>query len=98
MSETKELTRGEQLRKALIYERKNGYDCLKPGEMEAMEAYCTGYKEYLDAGKTERECVDRTIAMAEAAGFRAYTRGMELKPGDKVYHSNRDKAIAQVLL
>ena len=35
------------------------------------EAYCTGYKQVLDAGKTERECVDRAIAQAEAAGVRA---------------------------
>ena len=93
MDEFKEPTRGEQLRKALVYEKKNGYDRLLPGELEAMEAYCTGYKQFLDAGKTERECVDRTIALAEAAGFRPYTRGMELKPGDKVYRSNRGKAI-----
>ena len=37
----------------------------------------------LDAGKTERECVDRAVALAEAAGFREYKRGMDLKPGDK---------------
>jgi len=93
MDECKEPTRGEQLRKALAYEKKNGYDRLLPGELEAMEDYCTGYKQFLDAGKTERECVDRTIALAEAAGFRPYTRGMELKPGDKVYRANRGKAI-----
>ena len=52
MDENKEMTRGEQLRKALAYERKNGYDRLQPGELEAMEAYCTGYKQFLDAGKT----------------------------------------------
>ena len=93
MDENKELTRGEQLRRALVYDKKNGYDRLLPGELEAMEAYCTGYKQFLDAGKTERECVDRTIALAEAAGFRPYERGMELKPGDKIYRSNRGKAI-----
>ena len=93
MDENKEVTRGEQLRRALVYNKKNGYDRLLPGELEAMEAYCTGYKQFLDAGKTERECVDRTIALAEAAGFRPYERGMELKPGDKIYRSNRGKAI-----
>jgi len=93
MDEMKELSRGEQLRKALTYQKKNGYDRLLPGELEAMDAYCTGYKQFLDAGKTERECVDRTIALAEAAGFRPYTRGMELKAGDKVYRVNRGKAI-----
>ena len=93
MSEKKELTRGEQLRKSLVYNKKNGYDRIDPAELEAMEAYCAGYKQYLDAGKTERECVDRTIALAEAAGFRPFTRGMEVKPGDKVYQVNRGKAI-----
>ena len=93
MDERKEETRGEQLRRALAYEKKNGYDRLQPGELEAIEAYCAGYKQFLDAGKTERECVDRTIALAEAAGFRPYTRGMDLKPGDKVYQVNRGKAI-----
>ena len=91
--EMKEQTRGEQLRKALLCDKKNGYDRLAPGEAEAMESYCTGYKQFLDAGKTERECVDRAIALAENAGFRPYTRGNELKPGDKVYRVNRGKAI-----
>ena len=89
----KDMTRGEELRKALSYDRKNGYDRLLPGEREAMEEYCAGYKEFLDAGKTERECVDRAVALAEAAGFRAYERGMELKPGDKVYRVNRGKSV-----
>ena len=89
----KDMTRGEELRKALSYDRKNGYDRLLPGEREAMEEYCAGYKEFLDAGKTERECVDRAVALAEAAGFRAYARGMELKPGDKVYRVNRGKSV-----
>ena len=93
MADNKEKSRGEQLREALQYKRKNGYDCLREGDLERMEAYCEGYKAYLDAGKTERECVERTVAMAEAASFRAYARGMDLKPGDKVYCVNRDKAI-----
>ena len=98
MSEKKELTRGEQLRKSLMYDRKNGYDRMDASEMDALNTYCEGYKQYLDAGKTERECVDRTVAMAEAAGFRPYVRGTELKPGDKVYRVNRDKAITLAVI
>ena len=98
MSEKKELTRGEQLRKSLMYNRKNGYDRMDAAEMDALNTYCEGYKQYLDAGKTERECVDRTVAMAEAAGFRPYVRGTELKPGDKVYRINRDKAITLAVI
>ena len=98
MDENKELTRGERLRKDLAYERKNGYDRVEPEELEAMEAYCTGYKQFLDAGKTERECVDRAVALAQGAGFRAYERGMELKPGDKIYKVNRGKALMLAVL
>ena len=83
MDEQKENTRGEALRKALLYQKKNGYDRLAPGELEAIHDYCEDYKAFLNAGKTERECVDRTIAMAEAAGFRPYTRGMALKAGTR---------------
>ena len=93
MDEKKEQSRGEQLRKALTYQKKNGYDRLLPGELELIDEYCAGYKAYLDAGKIERECVDRSIALAEAAGFHPYIRGMELKAGDKVYVSNRGRAI-----
>ena len=93
-----ENSRGEQLRKALSYTKKNGYDRVDRAELEAMDAYCTGYKQFLDAGKTERECVDRTIVLAEAAGFRAYQRGMALKPGDKVYRANRGKAVMLAVL
>ncbi|MBO5727502.1 MAG: aminopeptidase [Oscillospiraceae bacterium] len=93
MSDKKEKTYGDQLREQLLYKRKNGYDRLAEGELEKMEAYCQGYKAFLDAGKTERECVERAVAMAQAAGFQPYQRGMALKPGDKVYRINRGKAV-----
>ena len=93
MDDNKELTRGEELRKSLLYQQKNGYDLLPQEELVTMNSYCEGYKQFLDDGKTERECVVRSIAMAEAAGFRPYTRGMQLVAGDKVYKTNRDRAI-----
>ena len=91
MSEEK--TASQLRREALTYEQKNGWDMLAEGEKAALEAYCEDYKKFLDAGKTERECVDYTVRLAQANGFRAFERGMELKPGDKVYRVNRDKAI-----
>ena len=89
----KDMSRGEELRAALCYQKKNGYDRVNREELEPMEAYCTGYKQFLDAGKTERECVDQAAALAKAAGFQEYRRGMELKPGDKIYRVNRGKSI-----
>lgn len=89
-------SRGEELRKNLLYKPKHSFANFNLEEMEALEAYCTGYKQYLDIGKTERECVDRSIFLAEAAGYKEYTPGMTLKTGDKVYSNNRGKAITLV--
>ena len=91
MSEEK--TASQLRREALTYQQKNGWDMLAEGERDALETYCEDYKKFLDAGKTERECVDYTIRLAKANGFQPFQRGMELKPGDKIYHVNRDKAV-----
>ena len=64
----KEKSRGDQLREALCYDKKNGYDRVNREELEAREAYCTGYKQFLDDGKPERERVDRAVAPPEAGG------------------------------
>ncbi len=76
---------------------KNGYDRLagdqRASVAEAMNAYCQDYKAFLDAGKTERECVDEGIRQAQAKGFKPFVRGMALKAGDKVYYSNRGKML-----
>lgn len=98
MSEQKVETRGEQLRKTLLHKPKHGFEQFRLEEKEALEAYCTGYKQFLDIGKTERECVERTISLAEEAGFKPYVRGMALTPGDKIYTNNRSKAITLAVI
>ena len=47
----------------------------------------------MDAGKTERECVTEAVRLAEAKGFKPFTRGMAVNPGDKLYRINRGKAL-----
>lgn len=83
----------EVRRDALTLEKKNGYDLVEDSAISAMDDYAAGYKRFLDAAKTEREAVDAAIALAEEKGFVPFVRGMELKPGDKVYRSNRGKAL-----
>ena len=80
-------------RAELFYEQKNGYDSLSLEGREAMDAYCEGYKRYLNESRTERESVRNAIELAEAEGFTEYVSGMALKTGDKVYYSNRGKAL-----
>lgn len=80
-------------RKELFYEKKNGYDSMDAAAREAMEAYCEGYKAYLNDSRTEREAVANAIRLAEREGFVEYRAGMELKAGDKVLFNNRGKAL-----
>ena len=77
----------------ILLEKKNGYDLISDKDREAMENYSREYISFMNSAKTERECVNECIRMAEAKGFRAYETGMELKPGDKVYYNNRGKNI-----
>ena len=93
MEEKKEQTPAQKLREELFFAPKNGYDRLAAGEGEKIQTYCEGYKTFLDAGKTERECVDYAIVKAQAAGFRPLVRGEKLQPGDKVYRNNRGKSL-----
>ncbi len=51
-----------------------------------------GYKQYISDCKTERECVQGAIALAEKAGYRPYDNG-PLQANDKVYFVNRGKSI-----
>ena len=81
----------KELRERLLSTKKNGYD--RPLDEAAMEAYCDGYKAFLNAGKTERLCAAETVRLAEARRYRPYVRGMALSAGDKVYLSNRGKAV-----
>ncbi len=83
----------KEWKEKLLMEKKNGYDRLPADEREAMEDYCRGYRAFLNAGKTERECVREGIRLAEEKGFRPYTRGMALRAGDKVYLNNRGKML-----
>lgn len=77
----------------LFYQQKNGYDLIDKKELELVESYCKGYISYLNGAKTEREAVASGIRLAEERGFVPYKTGMELKPGSKVYFSNRSKAL-----
>lgn len=52
------------------------------------------YKAFLDEGKTERECVEVLIQQAEKNGYKNIESVDSLKPGDKVYVTKFNKAIA----
>ena len=52
------------------------------------------YKNFLDNGKTERECVNQMIKIALENGYSSIETFDSLKPGDKVFVQKMNKAIA----
>ncbi len=74
-------------------ELKNGWNVIDENEKKMVFDFGEGYKKYLDDGKTERECVTATVALAEKAGFKPLAEVDTLKPGDKVYAVNKNKGI-----
>lgn len=79
-------------------ERELAWKKYKSKQIKEMESLSKSYKDFLNAGKTERECVKKSVELAKEAGYRDINEmlegGYKLKPGDKVYAVNMDKAIA----
>lgn len=88
----------QEERNALLYKPQNGLDRISAVEEAEMNDYCEQYKAFLDVSKTERECVVSAIRLAEAKGFKPYTPGMAVAPGDKLYYNNRGKAIMLMII
>ena len=58
------------------------------------ESLINSYKQFLDKGKTERECVSQIISLARQEGFKDISECDSLKAGDKVFVQKMNKAIA----
>ena len=65
--------------------------------IKKLEKLCKEYREFLDNGKTERECVDTIVNGIEKEGYRELEslmkEGATLKKGDKVYSVWMNKSI-----
>lgn len=66
--------------------------------MKELEALNREYRDFLDNGKTERECIDTIVNTIEAEGYRELESliesGAKLQKGDKVYSVCMNKSIA----
>ena len=66
-------------------------------QLDELEKFNAGYMDFLSECKTERECTDKVVDDARAAGYRDLNEliknGEALKAGDKVYRVNMGKSI-----
>ena len=78
-------------------ERKNLWQTYSEAQIRELEEVNAQYRTCLDEGKTERECVKKTIELAEAEGYRnmkdLIKAGTKIHAGDKVYMDYMGKAI-----
>ena len=79
-------------------ERKNAWLSYGESDEKEMEKLAKDYRAFLDAGKTERECVTELVREAEANGYVSLeakqTAGEKIQPGDKVYAVGMRKIMA----
>ncbi|MBQ5992460.1 MAG: aminopeptidase [Clostridia bacterium] len=78
-------------------ERTVAWNTYNKTELRKLETVSKEYRAFLDAGKTERECVTAAITLAKAAGYRdlkeVIAANGKLAAGDRVYADCMGKAI-----
>ena len=83
-------------------ERPNAWKNYNKTELKKLEDTAKEYRQFIDAGKTERECAAYAVSALERAGYisleTAVTAGKKLKAGDKVYLNKMGKAILIFLI
>ena len=87
-----EKSAADQLRDALTRRQKHACEVLSEDEIARADEFCEGYKAFLNACKTERECTDWFIARAQELGFAPYEEGKIYPPGSKIFLDNRGKS------
>ena len=83
-------------------ERPNAWKNYNKTELKKLEDVSREYKAFIDAGKTERECVRLTVEALEKEGYtdleKAIRAKKKLKAGDKVYLNKMGKAVLVFLI
>ena len=83
-------------------ERPNAWNTYSKTEMKKLEETAAEYRQFIDAGKTERECAALTVAALEKAGYipleKAMAEKKKLNAGDKVYLNKMGKAVLAFLI
>ncbi|MBD5508384.1 MAG: aminopeptidase [Lachnospiraceae bacterium] len=78
-------------------EQKNTWETYNAKQLKEVDAFAREYMDFLDNGKTERECIDQIVNTVEAAGYQELEAlikdGKKLKAGDKVYSVWMNKSV-----
>ena len=83
-------------------EKKNTWETYSNKQLKELERFSKEYMEFLNQGKTERECIDVIVNQIEADGYEelesVMKSGRTLQTGDKVYAVCMNKSIVMFKL
>ena len=83
-------------------ERKNAWDAYPGEKKKEVFDFAEGYRAFLSANKTERECIRTFVEKAKQAGFislkEAVRENRTLQPGDKLYADHMGKSLAMFVI
>lgn len=77
---------------------KTVWEKLNDSQKDELMQFNKEYIDFLNVSKTERAFVNNSIALVEKAGFKNLSEVTELKPGDKVYSTNKGKNILAFII
>lgn len=78
-------------------EQKNTWETYNAKQLKEVDAFAGEYMDFLDNGKTERECIDQIVNTLEDAGYQELSSlikdGKKAKAGDKIYSVWMNKSV-----
>ncbi|MDR2941182.1 MAG: aminopeptidase [Treponema sp.] len=98
--ESKSKGKKQKLTDKLFFNLKNCWEGVDSKTEKEIEEFASSYKQFLDRGKTERECVELACEMLEKSGFTDIQtlKDRHFKPGMKVYQNIRGKSVLAAIV
>lgn len=85
----------------LSYKAKSAWENLSSADMAELEKLSAGYIDFLNNGKTERECTVQIIEAAKKHGFKSLeevVKSGSVERGTKVYLNNKEKSVVLMVV
>lgn len=81
------------MEETLTNKKVNGWETIDTKEKEIIYNFSKDYMNFLNKAKIEREFVAEAKKMIRENGFKDIAEMQTLKPGDRIYFSNREKSL-----
>ena len=93
-------SKGQKLADKLFFNLKNCWEGIDEKTEKEVEELASSYKQFLDMGKTERECVETACELLEKNGFKNINslKDKKFKTGMKIYQNIRGKSVLAAVI